>query len=386
MRENRHRVALRVEPNSLARDVIHNNRVQSLGGQLLARILEHVLRFRSESDDDLARLSPRQFGKNVRVRLQFQSHRPLALDLLLRLLFGAVIRDGSRHNDQVCFRQQPKRRLPHLRRRFHARDFYTPRGRNRHRPCNEQHACPAPHRSLSHRITHAPAGAVRQIAHRINLFPRRPRCDQYGTSREILRCTQRFQNRVDDRLVRSQSPRANHAAGQISAAGLDNANAAGAQCCHIGLRRGVLPHVDVHGWSYNCRGLGGEKCSGQEIRSQTAGKLGQNIGCRGNDHERINRLRHGNVFDRRIKIGLLGACAEKIGNDFLAGKRGKRQGPDKFLRRAGHDDLNSYAAVLQQAHNLRCLIRRNAAANAERNFHGGPAMDGACFERICPGA
>ena len=69
------------------------------------------------------------------------------------------------------------------------------------------------------------------------------------------------------------------------------------------------------------------------------------------------------------RLGLLLARSEHAGDDFFSGKSGKGERSNKFLGGAGHDDLHLDAAILQQADDLRSLIRRDAAADAERNLH-----------------
>jgi hypothetical protein len=46
-------VAVGIEANALARNVIHDNRIERLRGQLLARILKNVLGFGGKTNNDL---------------------------------------------------------------------------------------------------------------------------------------------------------------------------------------------------------------------------------------------------------------------------------------------------------------------------------------------
>ena len=82
--------------------------------QLLARVFQYVLGFRGETDDDLRALAARQLGKNVGGRLQFQRHRALALDLLLRRALGTIVGHGSGLDHDGRFGQQLQDRLAHL--------------------------------------------------------------------------------------------------------------------------------------------------------------------------------------------------------------------------------------------------------------------------------
>ena len=64
------------------------------------------------------------------------------------------------------------------------------------------------------------------------------------------------------------------------------------------------------------------------------------------------------------------APREHAGNDFFSGERGEGERTYKLLGGARHDDLHADAAVLQQADNFRRFVGRDAAGDAERDFHG----------------
>ena len=55
-------------------------------------------------------------------------------------------------------------------------------------PRNQQNPRPAPHCGFGESISHASAGAVGQITHGINFFPRGPGGNQHCFSGQILRC------------------------------------------------------------------------------------------------------------------------------------------------------------------------------------------------------
>ena len=64
---------------------------------------------------------------------------------------------------------------------------------------------------------------------------------------QVLCDTEALQRGSDDLLGLREPARANHAAGEISAARLDDGYTATAQDFQIRLRGRMLPHVDVHG-------------------------------------------------------------------------------------------------------------------------------------------
>ena len=135
----------------------------------------------------------------------------------------------------------------------------------------------------------------------------------------------------------------------------------------------MVPHVDVHGrCDHHGSGRSQIKC-GQKIVGDALRELGENVGGGRHHQQRVNRLRHRDMLDRRIDVGLgilVAAGSKHVGDDLFTGERGKSQGANKLLCPAGHDDLHADAAVLQQADNFRRLIGCDAAADSERNFHG----------------
>ncbi len=162
---------------------------------------------------------------------------------------------------------------------------------------------------------------------------------------------------------------ADHAAGEISAAGLDDEHAATAQDFQVRLRGRMLPHVDVHGGSDDHGRGGGEIERAEEVVGDALGELGDRVGGGRSDQKSVDRLRNRDVFDGGVEVGLLVARAEHAGDDLLAGQRGEGQRADELLRRGGHDDLHAHAALLQVADNLGGLVGGDAAAHTQCDFH-----------------
>lgn len=97
-------------------------------------------------------------------------------------------------------------------------------------------------------------------------------------------------------------------------------------------------------------------------------QLRDNVRRGGRDDQRVNSLRDRNVFDGALDIGRR-LAPKKLGDDFLAGERGKGKRRHKFLSAPGHHDLNFYGFLLQPSHQLGCFVSRYSAANAERDAH-----------------
>ncbi len=77
-------VAIGIEADAFAGNVVDHDRVQSLGGELLAGILEDVLGFGGESDHNLRLLAQRNFFKDVGSRFQFERERTFPFYFLRR--------------------------------------------------------------------------------------------------------------------------------------------------------------------------------------------------------------------------------------------------------------------------------------------------------------
>src|SRR6185437_15082888 len=120
------------------------------------------------------------------------------------------------------------------------------------------------------------------------------------------------------------------AAGKIAAVGVHHPHAAFTKDFNVGLRGGVLPHVHVHSRRNHHRSGGGQEESCKEIIGFAMGEFGQNVSRGGRHNERINGLRHRNVFNGGVDIGLLGASAKKICDDFFSTQGGKGERPDKL--------------------------------------------------------
>src|SRR4029077_17296547 len=77
------------------------------------------------------------------------------------------------------------------------------------------------------------------------------------------------------------------------------------------------------------------------------------------------------MLDRRFDIRRPGSRlrTEHIGDYFFSGEGCERQRTNELLRRTGHDDLDTNAAVLQKAHDFRRLISCHSTGHAQRNFH-----------------
>ena len=175
------------------------------------------------------------------------SSAAVALDLLRRNILDVIVGDRGSHDDEAGLLPAIEHRGAHLLRGLDEDGLGRGRRLQRGRPAHQDDLRSATQRSFGERVSHLAAGAIAEIAHRIDGLVGRSGGDEHGLAREVLRDAEALQRGRDDLFRFGQTSRADHAAGQISAARLDDGHAATAQDFQIRLRRRMLPHVDVHG-------------------------------------------------------------------------------------------------------------------------------------------
>src|SRR5208337_678876 len=136
------------------------------------------------------------------------------------------------------------------------------------------------------------------------------------------------------------------------------------------LGRCMTPHVHVHRRSHHHRSRGRQVQRGKKILRQPVRKARKRRCRRWSHQQRINRLRHANVFHRGVQRRIGVALREHLGDHFFSGQRGKGQRTHKLLRRGGHHHLHPHSAILQPSCNLGCLVCGDATRNSQCNFHG----------------
>ena len=110
------RVAIGVEADAFAGDVVDDDGVEGFGGQFLAGVFENVFGFGGKADHDgevgIRRISRvrffvlRDFGEDVGGWFEFERGRPFALDFLLGGNSGTEIGDGCSFDDGGTFGQK----------------------------------------------------------------------------------------------------------------------------------------------------------------------------------------------------------------------------------------------------------------------------------------
>jgi len=82
--DDSHFVAIGVESNAFAGNVVDYDGVELLGCQLLTGVLEDVFSLRGEAHDDLGLLAQRNFLENVDCRFELESERAFTFYFLRR--------------------------------------------------------------------------------------------------------------------------------------------------------------------------------------------------------------------------------------------------------------------------------------------------------------
>ncbi len=151
----------------------------------------------------------------------------------------------------------------------------------------------------------------------------------------------------------------------------------------IGLRGGVLPHVDVHGGGKDDGSGGGEVEGGEEVGGEAVREAGHETGGARGDGESVDALPCGDVLDvERLSVvacgdadGSFAGGVPERGEDFVAGEGGEGERGDEAAGGAGHGDLDGCAADLESADEFGGLVGGDAAAYAEEDLHSAaPGM------------
>ena len=112
--DDRHRVAVGIETDAFARDVVDYDGVEIFRDQFLAGILEDVLGFGGEAYDELCRFLERELFQNVGRGFEFEGHGAFALDFLARSSFRAIVRDSGGLDNDSRLRKKLKHGVAHF--------------------------------------------------------------------------------------------------------------------------------------------------------------------------------------------------------------------------------------------------------------------------------
>jgi hypothetical protein len=215
-----------------------------------------------------------------------------------------------------------------------------------------------------HRVPHAPARAVADETHRIDIFEGRTGGDQDASAGQRPRGArlQHLLGRDHDVRRFRKTPLPNPTARQISRTRIDHLHTACAERLEVLDDRGMLEHVGVHrGGDEDRRASRGVERR-QKIIGQAVRELGNRVGRGRRHHEQVDVRRNRYVLDIRVGAGL------PLIGDHLAARDGlKGQRPDELPGGLGHDRHHVVAVLLQPTRDLDGLVGADPSAHAQCN-------------------
>jgi hypothetical protein len=143
-------------------------------------------------------------------------------------------------------------------------------------------------------------------------------------------------------------------------------DAVAAQCFDVARGRGVLPHLDIHRRRDHQRTASRDAKRGQQVVREPVRELRHEV-CRSRRNQ--DELAIARVLD--MPHGILDAVIPKIHPYRLPRERLQRRGPDEASCRRGHCDAHVRPGLREKACQLRRLVGRDAAGDAEKDPSAG---------------
>ena len=160
-----------------------------------------VLSLCRETDDELAGPSlPRNFGEDVFGRREFERDRPGALQLLVGNAHRAIVSNCCGLDDKSGSPMRSSTALRISSAVVTLHQFATRRRMKCRRPANENDLCSAALRGIGQGVAHLAAGAIAEIANRVESLARAARSDKHDLAGEIVATAQRIEHHVGNRV------------------------------------------------------------------------------------------------------------------------------------------------------------------------------------------
>jgi hypothetical protein len=307
--------------------------------------------------------------EQIGVRRERQHGRRTAVAVATRELpgdggSGTKVRDGGRHDDDVGVDRRARQSLLKLGRGPDVDAVLdAERRRGRARPREQRHDGSARRGRRRRREAHLSRRAVAQKSHGVDRLLRRPRGDDDAPPDEIA--GREDARRGEEDLLRlHEAPRADPPARERAAVrsdGVKPPRPVGAeQPAEVGLCERVLPHVDVHGGREQHGRARREHDGREQIIGQARGEPRDGVRRRGRDDHEVRVVREADVPDLRLLGGIEEALRHGVGRQRL-----HRQGRDEMRRRVRHDDPHARARLDEQPAELRRLVGRDPARDAQ---------------------
>ena len=351
-------------------DLVHDQQVAALAGQLGAAVLQHravgVAGLGCEADDDLPdRSPPDQLGQDVGGADQLQGQRLGLLALGRQALGRAVVGDRGRHDHRVCRGRLGQHHLAELLRALDP-THGDPRRSGQRGRADQDHLGAAGCGGAGQGVALPAAGAVAQEADRVQVLAGAPGADHDATADEVLGGPgqDRAAHRGDLGRLR-QAPLAGVGAGEPALGGFEHEHPSRAQERDVGPGGGVLPHLGVHRRGHHDRAARSQQDVGEQVVGQAMRGAGQQVGGGGRDHDELGLLAEPHVRD------LVDVGPDVVG-DGPAGQGSPGRGADEAQGRPGGDDGHLVTALGQLAEQLHRLVRRDASGDAQDDAAHAP--------------
>ena len=187
-------------------------------------MLDDVVRFRREADEELVALSLPQAVQNIRIlrEADFQRIVVFLFNLLRRLRHRAIIGNGGRHDDNVGVIITRVHFLLEIPRILDVNDADAFGNRQVLRTGNERDVRAFHGRRARDGVAHFAAGPVSDIADRIDIFLRAAGADEDFFPRQEIFSVQRFFHRRQNRFPLRIATFPRRMAGEMPRFRLDN--------------------------------------------------------------------------------------------------------------------------------------------------------------------
>lgn len=380
-------VLVGVEAGGGTGDVVGDDGVGAFAGELGAAAGDGVLGLGGEADDEgVGGSALGDLVEDVLGGLEGEGAGAFAAELLWGGVGDAVVADGGGHDDDGRFGQAREDGGAHLVGGGDG-DELAGGGRGKRGGGGDEEDAGSAARGLGGEgVAHLAGGAVADEADGVDGLAGSSGGDEDGLAGEVWRGGEGFGDGGYDGGFFGEAASADHAAGEVAGAGLDDADAALAESLEVGLRGWVLQHDDVHGGRDDDGRGGGEVHRREEVVSDAVGEFGEDVGRGGRDDEGGRGLGLPYVLDAAVLgaghlAGALrsGVFAPERGDDLVAGDGGEGEGADELLGGARHDDVGVEAGVLELADDLDGLVGGDASGDGDGDFesfvlllaHGG---------------
>ena len=252
------------------------------------RVFGEIAALGREADAEWRVRQRRDLGQDVRVL--DEGDRRCSTVILLDLVLGSCLRpivgDGGDADEDILRPSALHDFTMHVECTGDIDACHAARGWLADRPTDQGHLGARLARSAGDGKAHLAGREIGDAAHRVDRLEGRTGGDQHLLPGEQLRLQEGDQ--VFENLFRLQhAPVAGFAAGLFAAAGSEQRHAVDRQRRHVALRRGVFPHLLVHGRGSEQRTVAGEHHRRQQVVGEPVRDLGEEVGRGRRDQDQV---------------------------------------------------------------------------------------------------